>query len=38
MLMSWVETALVTAPPRRWWQRFYETEVLLLIRMIRRRM
>ena len=29
MLMNWVETALMTAPPRRWLQRFYETGVLL---------
>ncbi|SFP05750.1 Methyltransferase domain-containing protein [Amycolatopsis arida] len=29
MLMNKVETALVNSPPRRWLQRFYETQVLL---------
>ncbi len=29
MLMNKAETALVNSPPRRWLQRFYETQVLL---------
>lgn len=29
MLMNRVETTLVNSPPRRWWQRLYETPTLL---------